>query len=66
MQNKMKKYRKELGMTLDQLSDKSGVAKSTLSMIERGETEPMLSTAYKIAAALRKNRVETVFPAREY
>jgi len=39
-------------MTLAKLSEKSGVSKSLLSMIERGRSVPTITTFQKIAAAL--------------
>ena len=39
-------------MTLAKLSEKSGVSKSLLSMIERGQSVPTITTFQKIAAAL--------------
>ena len=62
MKNNIKKFRQRSKLSLDALSELSGTAKSSLSMIELGETEPKLSTAYRITAALRRNRVESVFP----
>lgn len=50
--NVMATRRKELRMSLRSLSDSSGVPKSTLSMIERGEMAVSLNNAIKIANAL--------------
>ncbi len=44
--------RKAKGWTLDQLASLSGVSRSMLSQIERGEANPTLGVAYKIAQAL--------------
>ena len=51
VENKVRNRRKELGMTLEQLSAASGVPESTLSDIERGR-EPGIKVAQKIAVAL--------------
>jgi len=45
--NKLKKIRKDSGLTLVQLSNLCGVSKSRLSELEHGKT-PSLDTAYKI------------------
>ncbi len=45
----IKKTRKEKGISLDELARLSGVSKSMLAQIERGEGNPTLSTLWKIA-----------------
>lgn len=50
--NNMRAIRKSQGISLDELADKTRLAKSSLSMIERGLAHPLLRTARKIAAAL--------------
>lgn len=44
--------RDKLGLSYDDLADKSKVSKSTLYQIERGETIPRLDTAAKICKGL--------------
>ena len=51
VENMVKARRKELGMTLEQLSRESGVPVSTISDVERG-IEPKVKTAQRIARAL--------------
>lgn len=51
MGNTVKKVRLRQGMTLENLSEASGVPVSTLSDIERG-AEPRVGTAIAIAQAL--------------
>ncbi len=46
------KLRKASNMSLSDLSDQSGVAKSIISQIERNETNPTLSTIWRLAQAL--------------
>lgn len=58
--NKVRERRKELGMTLKQLSEDSGLAVSTLSEIELGR-EPGVKTAQKIAHALNKS-IDELWP----
>lgn len=45
--------RRELGLSLDQLANKSEVSKSMLSLIERGESSPTAVVLGKIATALK-------------
>ena len=46
------RLRKAQGMSLSELSEHSGVAKSIISQIERNETNPTLSTIWRLAQAL--------------
>ncbi|MHA2858199.1 helix-turn-helix domain-containing protein [Paenibacillus lautus] len=48
----LKKYRKEKNMTLDDLSELTGVSKLTLGNIERGETNPTLAIIWKISKGI--------------
>ncbi|MCL6445252.1 MAG: XRE family transcriptional regulator [Alicyclobacillus sp.] len=48
----VKRMRKQKGLTLGQLSEKSGVSRSMLSQIERGEKNPTIQVACQIAEAL--------------
>ena len=42
------------GLSIEELSQKSGVGRSTIMRIESGKVEPRLATAGKIAKALGK------------
>lgn len=44
--------RKARGATLDQLAQRSGVSRSMISLIERGETSPTAAVLSKLASAL--------------
>ena len=46
------KYRTELGLSQVQLGERSGVSQGYISDLERGEKEPTVSVAKKLAAAL--------------
>jgi transcriptional regulator with XRE-family HTH domain len=48
----VRKLRGELGMSLDALSGKSGVSRSMLSLVERGESSPTAVVLEKISAGL--------------
>ncbi len=60
VENNVKARRKELGMTLEQLSRESGVPVSTLSDVERG-IEPKVKTAQRIARALLRE-IDELWP----
>lgn len=47
--------RKELKMTQQELAEKTGMVRSYISRIERGETDMQLSSFLRIANALRIN-----------
>lgn len=49
----LKTLRKQKGLTLEQLSDTTGVSKPMLSQLERGETNPTVVTLWKISTGLR-------------
>ena len=49
----LKQIRLEKGMTLETLSQMSGISKGHLSKIERQEREPKISTLILIAKALK-------------
>jgi transcriptional regulator with XRE-family HTH domain len=49
----LKSYRETRKLSLDKLSQATGVSKSMLSQIERGNTNPSISTLLKIANGLK-------------
>lgn len=49
----LKKHREEKKLSLDNVSKLSGVSKSMLGQIERGEVNPTVSTVWKIANGLK-------------
>lgn len=51
----LKQVRLEKGMTLETLSQLSGISKGHLSKIERQERDPKISTLVLIADALKVN-----------
>ncbi|MDP2649665.1 MAG: helix-turn-helix transcriptional regulator [bacterium] len=55
---KIKKYRKEKGLTQEQLADAAEIERSYMGTIERGERNPTLLKVYKIAKALTVNLSE--------
>ena len=60
--NNVKKYRKEIGLTLDELACRSGTTKSYIWEIESdNRVSPSLRKAYAISRTLDKSVYE-VFP----
>lgn len=49
---RMRELRTLQGLTLDELAERSGVSRAMLSKIERGENNPTLVVAVKVAVAL--------------
>lgn len=50
--NNLNKYRKSKGLSLEKVSEMTGVSKGMIGQIERGETNPSISTLWKIANGL--------------
>ncbi|MGD0452074.1 MAG: helix-turn-helix domain-containing protein [Solirubrobacteraceae bacterium] len=48
----LRRWRETRGMTLSALAEQAGVAKSTVSLIERGQGNPSIDTVWALAAAL--------------
>ena len=48
----IQRLRKAYNMSLGELSEHSGVAKSIISQIERNETNPTIGTVYRLSRAL--------------
>jgi transcriptional regulator with XRE-family HTH domain len=48
----LRRWRITRGMTLSALAEQAGVAKSTVSLIERGQGNPSIDTVWALAAAL--------------
>jgi DNA-binding XRE family transcriptional regulator len=52
MQNNIAKYRKVLNMTQQELADKIGIKRTSLSQIENGVYNPRATTMIKLAESL--------------
>ncbi len=50
--DRLKALRIEQAITQEELADKAGVATNTVARLERNESEPHMTTARKLAAAL--------------
>ena len=60
----VQRLRKTYALSLSELSEQSGVAKSIISQIERNETNPTLATIWRLAQALDVS-IERVLQAAE-
>lgn len=49
----LKDIRKKRGLSLEQAANATGISKSMLSQIERGEVNPTITTVYKLSLGLR-------------
>ena len=58
------RLRQSYDLTLSQLAEKSGVAKSIISQIERNETNPTLGTIWRLSQALDTS-IEEVLRSQE-
>lgn len=54
----LKANREEAGMTQEQLSQESGVKRTTIAMIESGKNTPSVTNAKKLASVLGFNWFE--------
>jgi transcriptional regulator with XRE-family HTH domain len=61
----LKRIRKSKNMSLDMLSEKTGVSKSMLGQIERGESNPTVATIAKIVDGMRVSFEELIYPKTE-
>jgi transcriptional regulator with XRE-family HTH domain len=53
--NAVRKYRHEKGISQEQLADQTGIHRTYIGGIERGERNPTLLMIYRIAEALGLN-----------
>lgn len=50
--NRVREFRTELGLTQDQLAERVGVARQSIISIEKGYFLPSIETALRLSAAL--------------
>lgn len=61
MKTFISEYRKQLGMTQEELAAKVGVARQTIISLEAGRYNPSLRLAYDISIVLKAKSIEEVF-----
>lgn len=62
--NNLKKIREKNKLSLENLSELTGVSKSMLGQIERGESNPSLQTIWKIATGLKVSLTSLIVPSK--
>jgi len=62
---RLRKARKEAGLTLRELAESIGVSTSLLSQIERGESEPSVSSLYALSSRLKLSLDALLDPATD-
>lgn len=60
--NNLKEIRESRKLSLDKVADLTGVSKSMLGQIERGESNPTISTVWKIANGLKLPFTDLINP----
>lgn len=61
----LKRIRKSRNMSLDMLAERTGVSKSMLGQIERGESNPTVATIAKIVEGIRVSFEELLYAQEE-
>lgn len=61
MKNNLRKYRKSMGFTLEQVGGMAGITKSYVSYIETGDRYICIRLGYALASAVGQT-IEDVFP----
>ncbi|MHA3786595.1 helix-turn-helix domain-containing protein [Flavobacterium hauense] len=69
--DRIKEYRYDIaGLTLEELSYRSGVSRNTINLIENGKIDPRITTIRKICNAMGLSAAEffdfSMFPCIEY
>lgn len=65
MKNKVKIARTETDLTQQQLAEKTGVTRQTISLIEKGSYNPSLKLCLEICYAVNKSLDEIFWQERE-
>jgi putative transcriptional regulator len=61
METKISDFRKKIGMTQEELAEKTGVTRQTIISLEAGRYNPSLFLAHRIASTLGQKHIEDVF-----
>lgn len=60
MQNRIKELRQKLGLTQEELAEKTKVRRETIVFLEQGKYNPSLKLAYEVAKTL-KTSIDKLF-----
>lgn len=61
MKNTIAKFRKDLGLTQEELARQTSVSRQTIIALEQNRYNPSLELAFKITIALKQKHIEDVF-----
>lgn len=64
METSIKEFRAKKDWTQEELAEKVGVRRETISFLERGQYNPSLELAHKVAAAL-EGSIDQIFTFEE-
>ncbi|AYB39503.1 helix-turn-helix transcriptional regulator [Brevibacillus laterosporus] len=64
MENRIKEYRKSLGLSQDDLAKECGVSRQTINAIENNKYDPSLVLAFQLSYVLG-GTVDTIFMFRK-
>ncbi len=64
MENRIGDYRKAMGMTQQELAERTGVSRQTIISLENGRYNPSLTLAHKLAVCFGR-RIEDIFVFEE-
>ncbi len=64
MENRIGDYRKAMGMTQQELAERTGVSRQTIISLENGRYNPSLTLAHKLAVCFGR-RIEDIFGFEE-
>ena len=65
MNNRIKDFRSELGLTQDELAEKVGVSRQTIISLEKGKYSASIGLAYKLSKVFNKT-IEDLFIFEEH
>jgi putative transcriptional regulator len=65
MKTKIKKFRKELKMTQEELAEAVNVTRQTIIALEQGRYNLSLILAYNVTKALKRKNIQEVFILEE-
>ena len=65
MKTEIKKFRKELKMTQEELAEAVDVTRQTIIALEQGRYNPSLILAYNVTKALKRKNIQEVFILEE-
>ncbi len=66
MENNVRKFRKEAGLTMEGLADLCDTGKSYIYDLEVGKYSPSITRAYAVSKALNKDVTEVFPDSQEY